>query len=197
MFSLPLCFLKCSLFYLFGIVHSITHKGSSKHVSHGCFDFFIITNKGKGKTDIILTNLTRQRLFIITNKIPKWKSFNMVLCIAADREKARWKDWHLSLHMWPFKWKLLSSTFMWYCILGGSTCTGNFKIWRHSSENSSENYMYGAVFSYSTKHSHSTPSTEGFRIQPPALTPLPLHHSPCPLQQPPHPHLTRNLSWLL
>ena len=50
----------CSSFFnLFGIVHSIANKGSSKHVSHSRFDFFIITNKGQGKTDIIFTNLTR------------------------------------------------------------------------------------------------------------------------------------------
>ena len=62
-----------SFSYLLGIVHSITHKGSSKHISHSCFDFFIVTNKGQSKTDIILTNLTREtKLNIKTERSLKW-----------------------------------------------------------------------------------------------------------------------------
>ena len=56
------------IMYLFGIIHVIAHKSSPKHVRHGCFDFFIITNKRQSKIDIVFTNLTRSTDLITTRE---------------------------------------------------------------------------------------------------------------------------------
>ena len=58
------------IMYLFGIIHVIAHKSSPKHVRHGCFDFFIITNQGQSKIDIVFANLTRSTDLITTRERP-------------------------------------------------------------------------------------------------------------------------------
>ena len=60
-----------------------------------------------------------------------------MLCFNAVRGVSNYLvcGWHPKV--WPFKWKLLSSTFLWYCLLCCSTwfnywvCGWNPKVWWH------------------------------------------------------------------
>ena len=130
-----------SLHYLFGIVHAITNKGSSEHVSHSCFYFVVVTNKRQSKTDIVFTNLMRWKKITETKMLLDFLQFQVVLTFMSVHDYSEERYWaiHLYFHailfiilkkvlssflvhlwnprkfhftVWPFKWKLFNNIYM-------------------------------------------------------------------------------------